>query len=289
MEQREQLAFVAAQASMRRRLAAYAGAFRRRQEILDDHGMNVALAADRGRVAELLGHLADRRDELTLGGQLGRNPPPPGQTRGRQHGARPGTEIFGREIPFGDGTQVVVDVARFHDVRLPAFVDVLEQLVPRNLLTSAHDGGELAVLELDAVLFARLAPKVEPHPRAADVDVVLAQRGEAVRTILARVLVVADADERQVEESNDGGEHLLAWKPGAREVGLDARADRRKRFAERGQAVELRFVARGAPVGVVAILLASLRIAACRLHVASFRGADPDVGPGRRNGEAPNP
>ena len=105
----------------------------------------------------------------------------------------------------------------------------------------------------------------------------------AERAVCARVLLVADADQRLVEQRHDRGEHLLP------------RQARRRRSREpaRGwgsappngeQAIELRLVARRAPVRVVAVLLATRASRPVAWTWPPGR-ADPDVGPGRRNRE----
>ncbi len=66
---------------------------------------------------------------------------------------------------------------------------------------------------------------------------------------------------------------------------VDCGAERRKRVGEFGEAIELRAVAHFAEFRVVAVLLAAARIAAGGLHVALAEAANPDVCPGRRNGE----
>src|SRR5258706_9172880 len=53
--------------------------------------------------------------------------------------------------------------------------------------------------------------------------------------------------------------------------------------------VELVGVAHFAPARVVAILLSSARIAPRCLQVPAFVAADPDIGPGRRDRERPDP
>ena len=111
----------------------------------------------------------------------------------------------------------------------------------------------------------------------------LAQRGEAEALVGPGVFVVADPDQGDLQQAHGGGEHLLARQAAPGEVGVDAGAELRQRAAERGHAVVLVGVAGGAPVVVIAVLLAAARVAAHRLDVAAPARADPHVGPGRRD------
>ena len=70
------------------------------------------------------------------------------------------------------------------------------------------------------------------------------------------------------------------------QVALDALAQARQHLAELEHAAELGAVARLAVLRVVAVLLAAARVARRGLDVAVGIGADPHVGPRRRDGEA---
>ncbi len=70
-----------------------------------------------------------------------------------------------------------------------------------------------------------LLPRKEKRSRSpSHLHVAPAQRGEAVGAVLARVLVVADADQRAVEQAHHGGEQLLAAEVLAAQVALDVLA-----------------------------------------------------------------
>ena len=57
--------------------------------------------------------------------------------------------------------QVVVDVVGADAVALAVLVEILEQVLPRQVLAALHDGGEPAVAQVDVVLDAVLAAEVE--------------------------------------------------------------------------------------------------------------------------------
>src|SRR5690606_11994550 len=117
----------------------------------------------------------------------------------------------------------------------------------------------------------------------------VAQGGEAVAPILAGVLVVADANERLLQQSHDQGEHLLAREAASSEVALGPASDAGERPCELDEAPVLRLVPHLAPARVVSVLLAAAGIAARGLDVPALDRADPDVGPCRRDGQAVEP
>ena len=181
--------------------------------------------------------------------------------------------------------QIGVDVRRIDRLPLAFLVDVLEQLLAGDLLAGAHDAGEAAIAQRRAVQPAALAAVFEDDLGAREVDVAVAHGGKPVAAIVAGIFLIADPDERDLEEAHDGRQDLLARQPAARLIFGHARTKPRQCPGKRQHAVELGGVAERAPVGVVAILLAALRIAPGRLQVALAVGADPDVGPGRRDGQ----
>src|SRR6185503_3318160 len=102
------------------------------------------------------------------------------------------------------------------------------------------------------------------------------------RGVLPRVLLVADADESRLEEPHHGRQHFLARQARTREIVIDAAAYPRQRAREGDDAPVFRLVAHLAPARVIAILLASPRVAAGGLQVTVVARADPDRLPRRR-------
>src|SRR5688572_29975509 len=103
-------------------------------------------------------------------------------------------------------------------------------------------------------------------------------RREPERLVLPGVLVVADADEGCLQQANDGGDDLFPGEAVLAQILIDALANARQRAPERDHVLVFRLVADLPPFGVIAVLLATARIAAGGLDVAVRRGADPDVG-----------
>jgi hypothetical protein len=112
-----------------------------------------------------------------------------------------------------------------------------------------------------------------------------AQCGQAERVVAARVFLIPDAHQRDLQQVDDGGQHLFARQAGPLEGGVDLAPDRRQRLAEFEHAFVFDLVAQRAPARVIAVLLAVFRVAPGGLQVAVVARADPHLGPGRRNGE----
>ena len=256
--------------------------------VFEDGGVDVALAADGGGVAEALGDLLDGFDDVAFGLRGGAGGLVGAEQDAGEDGACPGAEVLGGEVLLGDAAEVLVDVGGVDGVVVALAVEVLEELVAREVFAAADDFGEAAVVEVDGVVDAALALKGKGDVGAFDFDVLGAHGGEAVGLVFAGVLDVADADEGSFHEADDGGEDLFAGEAGEGEIVVDLLADAGEGLAEEGHALVLGFVAGFAPAWVVAALLASAGVAAGGLEVAVGVGADPDVGPGGRDDEALN-
>jgi len=99
---------------------------------LQNRRVDITLAAYRRRVAQLAGHLFHRLDQLLARLALGL-PSPCAQVLQRQRTAGPGAVVLGGEIAPGQVAQVLVDVPRADRVALAVIVQVLEQLLSRQL------------------------------------------------------------------------------------------------------------------------------------------------------------
>jgi hypothetical protein len=128
-----------------------------------------------------------------------------------------------------------------------------------------------------------LAAELEAQRRSVDLRVLVAHRRQTERMIVAGVLLVADPDQRLLEQLHDRREHLLPRQPRLLQIGARAAANAWKHPRERHEAFVLGFVARFAPARMVAVLFASARVAARRLNVAVGVGTDPHVRPRRRD------
>src|SRR5437867_858576 len=251
----------------------------------DDGGMDVALAADRDRIAKVSGNLG----ELALdtpwfpGGGLG------GQGKSGEHGATPGAEVLGGELPAADLSQVLVDVGGIDDLRLALVVDVLEELVTGQLLTVTDHTGQPSIREVDSMTLPSLAAELEAQRGTLNGDVLGAQRREPIGMVLSRVLFVPDSDQRGLEQTDDRGQHLFPRQMRTAEILLDAPTDPGQRTAELDETGILVLVAGLAPARVIPVLLATPGVPAHRLDVAVGEWADPYVRPGGRDGRGFDP
>src|SRR5690606_31614383 len=166
---------------------------------------------------------------------------------------------------------------------------VLEQRLAWQLLAAPHQRAEPARVQLDLAFQPALGAEAEAQAAAHRGDVAVEQRGHAVGTVDAGVLAVADPDQGEAEQAYHHGHHAFATEARTAEVAAHRVAQRWQRAAELRQPVELLRAALLGPGGVVAVLLAATRVAAGGLQVAARVGADPDLGPGRRDRQLAEP
>ena len=135
---------------------------------------------------------------------------------------------------------------------------------------------------------AALAAELEAQLVPRHCHVTAPQRRQAERAVVACVLVVADADQRALEQPDHRCQHLVARQLGKVDVTLDTLADERQDLAERHHAAELRLVTNGAILRVIPILLPPPRVSRRDLQVSGGIRADPDFSPPWRNDQLPN-
>jgi hypothetical protein len=128
---------------------------------------------------------------------------------------------------------------------------------------------------------------MKPYSAALDLNVTVAQRGEAKRGIRPGVLVIANADESGLQQADHSGNNLLAWQAGPFQIVLYMFADNGQSFGKRKHPVELGFIPDLPVAGMIAVLATTPRINAGRLQMSVLEGADPDVLPGRWDYQRP--
>ena len=201
----------------------------------------------------------------------------------------PGAEILGREalaVAAHRLAQIVVDHAGVDRLALALVVDKLKQLLTGQLLAVANDAPEPAIVEHELLRAPALALEREEGAAVLqELHVMVAQRRQPVRFVRPRILFVADAQQRFVEQADDRGEHLVLRQPGQGEILLQSTPQPRQLRAELDHARELAVVARFAPLRVIAILLALPRIPTRRLQVSARLAANPHVRISGRNRE----
>ena len=110
-------------------------------------------------------------------------------------------------------------------------VEVLEQLVARQVAAILDDAREAAVAMPPFVPDAALAAKAEADVAAVDLGVPVAQGRQAEAVVGLRVFAVADAEQGQLEQPDDRRQHPLARQAVPAQIGVDARPDPRQRPA----------------------------------------------------------
>src|SRR5262245_9704911 len=103
-----------------------------------------------------------------------------------------------------------------------------------------------------------------------------------------RVLLVPNANQRLLEQLHDCRDDFLARQPRSFEIGGGAPADPRQSGGKREQPAVFNLVADLAPARLVAILLPAARISPRGPRTPGGIRADPDVGPRRRDRQAPD-
>src|SRR4029077_9245841 len=105
---------------------------------------------------------------------------------------------------------------------------------------------------------------------AQECHVAVAQRGQAVRAIAARVFLVADANAGFGEQAHDDREYLALRQSALRKIAPQHAAQMRQALTETDQASELARIACGAPFRVISVLLAATRIAPRGLQMSTW-------------------
>ena len=181
-----------------------------------DHGrVHIALAAHGGRIAQQLRHFLDRADhELArldhgLPNQLGALKPPRARTIAAGQSMSERVLRYG-EIGAGDLAQIVVDIRRRHRMPRAVRVEILKQVLSREIHAAPDDPGDARVAHRHVVLDAALAAKLKAQGAGRHLQMLLAQGREAVGAVVAGIFLAADADQRRVEQTNHRREHLVA-------------------------------------------------------------------------------
>ena len=115
---------------------------------------------------------------------------------------------------------------------LALVVEILKELVSRNVAAGLDRAREPAIIELDVVFDAALAAEREANAPAVTSTCPSRNVVRPNDWLSSRVLVVTDADQRFLEKLDDGGEHFLAGEPRLRRSRDGARANRRRASAK---------------------------------------------------------
>ena len=89
-------------------------------------------------------------------------------------------------------------------------VHVLKQLVAWQVAASLDDSRQAHIVQIDRMSDAALAAELEPYVGSLHHGVPIAHGRQTDGSVVARVLLVADSDERLLEQLNGGRQYLLA-------------------------------------------------------------------------------
>src|SRR6185437_10068996 len=123
----------------------------------DDVGMDIAFAADRDRVAQIVRH---RRDHLA-DAALGWHSVITAKALGRLDRPGPGPKILGGDIAAADLLQIIVDVAGADRADFIGLVAIFEQMLALQFLAGADDPGDAAIADRQIPLLAAFAAEQE--------------------------------------------------------------------------------------------------------------------------------
>ncbi len=113
--------------------------------------------------------------------------------------------------------------------------------------------------------------------------------GQAEGLVGPGVLVVANSDQRRLEQAHHGRQHLAPTQAGLAQLGLDGGADAREGVPESQHPPELGLVTERAPSRIVSVLLAPFRVPAGGQEMAMANGRDPHLLPSRRDRQPADP
>ena len=204
--------------------------------------------------------------------------------QGRQHRAGPGAEILGRDVAAGDLLQVGVHVGRGDVFALAVLVHVLEQVLAGQFLAGLDDLGDAPVLQLQPPGLAALALELE-----AQLATLRPSRAGCAGWS-GRSSCWSWRSRRCRPGSAWSPAGAPRWPAPSRAAGRAAPCARRAWRGSPAARARTPACARTwcsrAPRGTAGgswYCLRPLRVAPGRLDVAVGLGADPHVGPGRRN------
>ena len=116
-----------------------------------------------------------------------------------QHCASPGAKILGGELVARNLAQIVVDISRPNRLLLAARIDILKQLVARQVAAALDDSRQPPVVQRDRVVLATFTAKLKREAGVVDDHMLIAHSRESIRLVRARVLAVADTNQRRFQ------------------------------------------------------------------------------------------
>ena len=170
-------------------------------------------------------------------------------------------------------------------MRDAGLVLVAEEFLSRQVAAAPHQRGHAVVAHGELVPHAALAGKAQQQRVALHLHVPRQQAAQAVGAVAARVLAMTDAHPGAIEQPHQRRQHPLAIEAAIAQTALHLATQPRQAMTEIQQQAKLVLAPQRHPVGVIAVLLASARVARRGLDVSVVAGTDPDIHIGRRDGQ----
>ena len=161
---------------------------------------------------------------------------------------------------------------------IAVFVDIGEQVLAGQVLHLAHHARKASIGQGHLAQFPTLALVAQAQRLAGEFRMPFAQGRRAKALVGPGVPLVPNSHCAKIEQPDNAGDRSFTRQFATAQVFLDTLAHQWQQAPEGDTAVELFAFARGAEIGMIAILLAPLRIDPGREDVPVGRGAEPRVG-----------
>src|ERR1051326_1606640 len=166
--------------------------------------MDIAAPANRRGVTEVLRHLLESAQDGFFSLRLGVEKLELPQRFGREFCPGPGPKVLGRDLLAGDLAQILIHLGRADGVPIPLIIEVLEQLISRQISAVLDDACETPVVYIGLVVLTVFSAKADVYSAALDRNMSVPQRRQAKALVLLGVLVVSDPKERHIHQPHDG-------------------------------------------------------------------------------------
>src|SRR6185437_1613349 len=166
--------------------------------------MDIAASANRRSIAEVLRHLLDSAQNGLFSLRLGVEKLEFLQCFGREFCPGPCPKILRRDLLASDLAQIVIYLRRADRVPIPLVIEVLEQLISRQISAILDNARETPVVYIGLLVLTVLSAKADVDSAALDLNMAVPQRRQAKALVFLGVLVVSDPKERHIHQPHDG-------------------------------------------------------------------------------------
>ena len=90
------------------------------------------------------------------------------------------------------------------------FIQILEKVLSWQLLTAPDNTRKAGIIQSDRMLLPALSAKREGDGGALNAGVAISEGCQPIGAVLLRILIIAHANERSIEQLHDSRQHFLA-------------------------------------------------------------------------------